>query len=178
MLKKNMSVLLKNTLLLLLAAAVIFFRELESHDSLNDFLETLFYTCKIEPWGVYRPGPYKSSILCCLDYDNAFELFGLINHMRLNSYSMDASFAAEFGSHVKLVYKVSNNLIMINPKIILDSNVDVKMISCKDMVGNEIQEVMRLSQIKVSFIGENFKTQNETFVNSDACLIQTIFDSM
>ena len=152
---------------LLFICIIVLFATKISLQSPTSIIAEIIANCKFEPGSDYRDGSYPTSIDWCPNQRKP--MTALINHMKLNSQGMDASFGSEFGANVKIIYLPP--VILINPQIKFRSE---ELFECHDAFGSEVVVAIRPKFIKVEYINENFEITTQSFKEADACLLLSI----
>lgn len=102
----------------------------------------------------------------------------VLNHMRIHSVGMDASFAGEFGSNVRILYfPEPRDLFLINPVIDPPSPGD-ESTECHDEIGRELIKTRRMRKIVVHYLTETQLPTRDIFKDREACMIQAILEKI
>lgn len=147
---------------------------INKHESPTHAIKEIVNNCAFAEPHEYMNGPYPRSMYACINSPRE-PMKALINHMRLNSANMDASFGSEFGSHVRVVYIPNRDLVLINP-VTRTTEEDVPMIECHDVFGHTTIKEYRHKAISIDFLSETFTPSTIILRNKDACTIQAILD--
>ena len=125
----------------------------------------------------YYPGPYPKSI----KLDHAAppdQVQMLLNHMRVHSVGMAASFAGEFGSNVRILYfPAPRDEFLINP-VVAPVEFGGEFTECHDKFGHELVKAWRARKIEVHYLSEQMIPTASTFKDHDACVIQAILEKI
>lgn len=145
-----------------------------------------WFDCTFMDPGMYREGPYFKSMKWC-DTVNRAPYVILMNHMYVHAAKMDAAFAAQFGSNVKLAYFPDIELFMFNPRII---NHSYTQFGCAVDLSNTLKpnawlpflpvapEEPRHEWVTVNYIDAQFKYAERTFTDDKSCLVQVMLEQM
>lgn len=156
--------------LLVVVCVMSFFASRIGDASPSVIINEIVAGCVFTPPGNYHMGPYIRGISWCPESSKE-PVHALMNHMKIHCEGMDASFAGEFGSNVRLVYFPAQSLFLLNPVVISKSE---EMIECVDQIGYDVLRVMRHERIRIRYIAFDFEVQIIELVNKNACLMQAI----
>lgn len=169
-------------LLFALCVVVLWVSKAANNHTSSSTITQLVGTCEFAPGGAYVEPPYARSNDWCVDSPRE-PLFALMAHMKLNSQDMDASFGAEFGSMLRIVYVPRLNVFMLNPMVHFEES--YAMWLCEDSFGGQRVSQLRPNNVHVSFLRADLslKSINATrqrihVTGGDACVIQAIYDRL
>lgn len=141
----------------------------------------LVANCEFSPGGKYELPPYPRSIDWCMGSDTE-PLFAIMAHMHIHTGDAAASFAAEFGSYVRVVYLPSRATFLINPLITATSGA---MDLCEDTFGFETIVKMRPRLVNISHISADLAGKqissvrvNTGFSIGESCYVQAIYEKL
>lgn len=133
--------------------------------------------CQYSAGGGYHPGPYDRSISWCTHPVNEPAMLALMNHVELGAqrYGLDATFAPEFGSYVRLMYFPGLDTHMINPMYTHKSDA---VIMCRDSFGDENTaiDLPRHLQVTLMYLNRHFKEEEVTLTGKESCLAQAMME--
>lgn len=142
------------------------------YDSPRHVLAEVVNNCAFGQPGEYTHGPYSRSIRVCRTSPRE-PVLALISHMRRQSHGMDASFGAEFGSNVRVIYIPYMDLPMINPSIVSQPGMTTE---CTDSIGLDVITRTRQRHIQVGYLTPLYEPAIISLSDGDACVIQAIMD--
>jgi len=191
----NNKVIILAVVFCLLGAFVDFGSKLKSGESVSSIINEVTMRREFDPPGVWRPGPYGTSIRWVKTIDKK-PIKDVLNFLRAKSkeevespVSFLQSFiyffgatgrdifpAHEYGSLVQALYVESEGVgfTMLNPEI---QTLGTEMFYCEDDIGGDIVTGMRFYKIRVRFINEEFKDDEIEFQGDLSCSFQSVAEA-